>query len=392
MLAPITDSVALNGICPYFTMFPLSFPLRILKGRAVEGQSVLDPFCGRGTTNFAARLVGLRSIGIDSSPVAAAIAAAKLVGPSADRILAEARTILGGTQAREIPAGEFWERAFHKSVLAALSQFREAFLSNCESEERVALRAILLGALHGPQRRSVDSYLSNQCPRTYAPKPGYALRYWRSRGLEPRAVEVDSLIKRKAERYYSGSWKESGAIRLGDSRIASSVRAESDDARFEWVITSPPYYGMRTYVPDQWLRNWFLGGPESVQYAIGNQLTHSSPDEFASDLKRVWLNVAAACTDSATLVIRFGGIPDRNVDPLDLIKASLQHSGWTISTARAAGTASEGKRQADAFLRSKSKPMAEYDVWAKRSDRTKVDRSAVLSTHSTNSHRFASKC
>ena len=45
---------ALNGICPYFTMFPLDFPLGILGRRAKPDDRVLDPFCGRGTTNFAA--------------------------------------------------------------------------------------------------------------------------------------------------------------------------------------------------------------------------------------------------------------------------------------------------------------------------------------------------
>ena len=50
---------ALNAICPYFTMFPLTFPLAVRHRRARCGEWVLDPFCGRGTTNYAARLVGL---------------------------------------------------------------------------------------------------------------------------------------------------------------------------------------------------------------------------------------------------------------------------------------------------------------------------------------------
>jgi len=80
MTAPAANA-ALNAICPYFTLFPLKFPLRILQGRAKQHRAVLDPFCGRGTTNFAARLPGLRSLGVDSSPVAAAIAEARLAWP-----------------------------------------------------------------------------------------------------------------------------------------------------------------------------------------------------------------------------------------------------------------------------------------------------------------------
>jgi hypothetical protein len=64
------------------------------------------------------------------------------------------------------------------------------------------------------------------------------------------------------------------------------------------------------------------------------------------------------------LVFRFGGISDRRAVPLDLIKDSLKDCGWRITTIKDAGSATAGKRQADAFLRTKSKPMSEYDIWA----------------------------
>ena len=69
---------ALNAVCPYYTMYPLDFPLGILERFGKRGDWVIDPFCGRGTTNFAARLRKMPSIGVDSSPVATAVAQAKL--------------------------------------------------------------------------------------------------------------------------------------------------------------------------------------------------------------------------------------------------------------------------------------------------------------------------
>lgn len=347
-------------------MFPLAFPLNILRRKARSDDAVLDPFCGRGTTNFAARLVGLQSLGVDSSPVAAAITASKLASVSSKDVVSEARAILTARVPRSVPSSEFWRLAYDPNVLRALCCFREAFLEDCTTDARVALRGIVLGALHGPMQKHSPSYFSNQCPRTYAPKPAYATRYWRERSLTPHSVDALAVVERRAERYYRWAPGTSGAVRLGDSRCVASVLPVSPGKRFNWVITSPPYYGMRTYVADQWLRNWFVGGPDAVDYTNRDQVLHSSPETFATELRQVWRNTASACASDAKLIIRFGGITDRCADPLEIIKESLGNSGWRIITIRQAGTAAHGKRQADTFLRKRSKPVLEYDIWTVR--------------------------
>lgn len=350
-------------------MFPLEFPLRILAQRARESHRVLDPFCGRGTTNFAARLLGLDSLGMDSSPVAAAITAAKLVNTTAEKIVSEAEALLTSSTPVDLPEGEFWEWAYHQDVLSAICRLRAAFVESCSTAERIALRGIVLGALHGPRQKTVASYFSNQCPRTYAPKPAYSVRFWKARSLNPEPVDVLGIIKRRAERYYSELPTVKGSVRFADSRCPEAFKQSASNKKFDWVITSPPYYGMRTYIPDQWLRNWFVGGPDTVDYSNKGQVVHTSPEDFAADLNQVWRNAAATCANDARLVIRFGGIADRQVDPKDVILQSLKGSGWQVATIKASGTASEGKRQADTFLRKRSKPLVEYDIWTRRSSR-----------------------
>jgi len=363
-MAVLNEHAALNGICPYFTMFPLGFPLRILDKGATRGDWVLDPFCGRGTTNFASRLLGLPSLGVDSNPVATAITASKLVDTSVADIMREAQDILATPLPATIPEGEFWKWAYHRKTLENVCRFREAFLQDCRSPARIALRGIILGALHGPKQKAFPGYFSNQCPRTYAPKPAYSIGFWKDRGLKPQYVDALAVIERRAIRYFSSLPVGIGICRLADSRRRESIQPVVPGGSFRWIITSPPYYGMRTYTPDQWLRNWFLGGPERVDYTNDNQIVHSSPDAFAADLRAVWENIAEVSAPNARMVIRFGGISDRRVDPLEIIKKSLNGSGWRIQTIRQAGNASQGKRQADAFLRKESKPLAEYDVWA----------------------------
>lgn len=354
---------ALNAICPYYTMFPLDFPLRVLKGRAKKGDWVLDPFCGRGTTNFAARLLGLPSFGVDSSPVAVALTQAKLSDARVSDVVRAARSILDSMPTRvTVPRGEFWERAYDPPVLRQVCWLRKDLLRDCSSDSRLLLRAILLGALHGPRTKLAASHLSNQCPRTFAPKPDYAVRFWRKRRMKPPAVDVAEVVRTRARRYLSNRPKYTPAqVVLGDSRAFGVFGTR----RFRWAITSPPYYGMRTYIPDQWLRSWFLGGPARVAYKPpASEIGHVSPDAFADDLRMVWKQIAANAACTAQLVIRFGGIADRDVDPVTLLKSSLSDSGWRLKTMISAGDANAGRRQATQFVHGGPAPREEYDFYA----------------------------
>jgi hypothetical protein len=363
-----SGDAALNALCPYFTMFPLAFPHSILKRHAVAGQTVCDPFCGRGTTVLAARMLNLKAIGIDSNPLAAALTEAKLAHTTPQAIVEAMKSILEEVESpRSRPRGEFWTSAFHGDVLDVLCRLRQGLIENCATPARRALRAIILGALHGPKtkRFSTSSYFSNQCPRTYAPKPDYAVQFWRKRRMHARRVNVERIVSVRAERYYAGS----APLHRGGHAVKADVRQAGALGAFrgtiDWIITSPPYYGMRTYAPDQWLRLWFLGGPTRPNYVESEQLTHGSPEAFAQDLRSVWKNLANRASHKCKLVIRFGAINDRKLDPVELMRTSLRDSGWRIATIHAADRAPVGRRQSEHFG-TRSEVLDEFDVWAAR--------------------------
>lgn len=349
--SPGAASLRLHTICPYYTMFPLVFPFQALR-RARRGEWVLDPFCGRGTTAFAARLRGLPSVGVDSNPLAAAVAASKLVAPALVEVVEIARDALSVPTGEPAPTGRFWELAFHPETLAGLCKVRRRLLGQCSTEAEVLLRALVLGILHGPRQKGKPTYLSAQMPRTYATKPGPAVRYWERCGLlEPPFVDVLDVIERRA-RFVLAALPPpaSGTVLFGDSR---SVDLRSPDgAGYSWIVTSPPYFGMRTYRPDQWLRNWFLGGNPVVEYSSHGQVRHHT-EQFATELARVWRNAARASRDGARLVVRFGCLPCYSGDPWDLLLRSLELSDrrWRVLSVTDAGSARHGRRQAVQFGR-----------------------------------------
>ena len=287
---PETKIAALNAVCPYYTMFPIEYPLSILRRYRRKTIRVLDPFCGRGTTIFAARLLGHEGFGIDSSPVAVAIAKAKVANCDADDVIHLANKILNGSNRVTIPTGDFWDWAYDRNTLKAVCRLRAGLL-NARVDAANVLRAICLGALHGPLSKNPESasYFSNQMPRTFASKPAYSVKFWRKRKMKPRSVNVSAVIQRRLTRLGLEKLKRPRGlpeITQGDARMKPSYRALS--GRVETVISSPPYYGMKTYIADQWLRNWFVGGPPSVPYSGVEQLSHDGPAEFAASLGKVW--------------------------------------------------------------------------------------------------------
>lgn len=355
----------LNSIAPYYTMFPLQFPFGVLRGLP-EATWVLDPFCGRGTTLFAARLLGMPAVGIDASPVAAAIAAAKLVDVTPEAVVQECARILNEEPPpAEVPEGAFWRMCYHRETLREICTLREALGRLTPTPARTALRAVMLGILHGPLTGSRPSYLSNQMPRTYATKPAAAVRFWTNRNMvEPPRVDTLDLVTRRTR----FSLQElpapvRGQVICGDSREV--IRTLSGYG-FGAVVTSPPYAGMNTYISDQWLRDWFLGGPSDVNYDRAGQLGRCSTESFVNDLASVWRDTAAVVKPGAQLAVRFGVLPSHKREPVELLLRSLAASGcpWRVLKIESAGSAKDGHRQANQFALRMPSARDEIDLYA----------------------------
>src|SRR5712692_7140895 len=68
----------LHSMSSYLGGFPPKIPRMLVNRWTGPRTTVLDPFCGSGTTLVEAKLLGRPSIGIDLNPLAVALARAKL--------------------------------------------------------------------------------------------------------------------------------------------------------------------------------------------------------------------------------------------------------------------------------------------------------------------------
>ncbi len=355
---------ALNAICPYFTMFPLEYPIGLLR-RFPRSTLILDPFCGRGTTLYAARMEGREAWGVDSSAVAVAIARAKLANTTPAEAVRLAEEILSRESDHRQPSGRFWSIAYHHNTLRQVSSLRFALMS-ARSEAAKLLRAICLGALHGPLYSS-PSYFSNQMPRTFAPKPDYAVKYLEKKYPKAPEINVLEVIRKRAARLEmdSASQIALGRVIRGDAERNATYRGFPTN--FDLIITSPPYFGMDTYLPDQWIRYWFMGGPERVDYRLAAQLSHSNLKSFVQSLANTWQHMTSFSSRHAHMFLRFGCLPSKLVNPIATLRKSFTLSGnhWKVVSVRKVANAPCGKRQARQ-MRIRSSAQLEYDVHAIR--------------------------
>lgn len=299
------------GVGPYYAMFPARFADRVIETYTEKGDTIIDPFAGRGTSLFSAAIRGRHALGIEINPVGWVYAATKL-DPS-ERWRAEERVADLGRMAGRFSRStksmpEFFRWCFAPDVRAFLLAARKHLDWRQSVVDRTVM-AILLIDLHG--KRSIA--LSNQMRQTKSMSPNYAVRWWRERNMRPpNRKPVDFVLKKLAWRYARGRPETSESrVYLHDStqRIAGlrqvARRLAPNGARL--LFTSPPYFGITNYHYDQWLRLWLLGGvsaPRSRGDKHRGKFEH--PIHYRQLLLDAFSNAAESLADDATVYVRTG--------------------------------------------------------------------------------------
>ncbi|MGQ4808570.1 hypothetical protein NKDENANG_01957 [Candidatus Entotheonellaceae bacterium PAL068K] len=244
----------------YYAMFPVAFASEVITARTQEGQTVIDPFCGRGTAPFVAMTTGRRAVGCDINPIAWLYAQCKIdphpVLPEVEARLAQVSQ--GAWGGDDEPSNEFQQMAFCRRVLGFIRAARKMLDWRNNRLDRT-LMAFIVHHLHDKLGRG----LSNQMRHSRSMSPGYCIRWWRRRGLSaPPEIDPHAfLLGRVRRRYAKGTpgpleGLDRPRIGLGD---AAHALPTIPPPYADLVLTSPPYSGVTNYRSDNWLRLWAIG-------------------------------------------------------------------------------------------------------------------------------------
>ena len=342
----------LHSICPYFAMFPEDFVTKQLYAYTRRGDTVFDPFSGRGTTVFESLLNGRPAAGVDVSPVAACISGAKADPPtlvSVNRRLRCLEQMQRDALPYDVPEGEFFSACFHVRTLQQLLFLRDRLDWERSRVDRF-IAAVVLGCLHGESHKSPNC-LSNRMPRTISTKPDYSVRWWTTKGYSAPERDVFAVSRSMARyRLQHPPAELRGMVRRRDARAAARC-FPSLRGSVSLMVTSPPYLDTTHHAEDQWLRLWFLGGPERPTSRTLGDDRYTNIEAYWRFLAEAWAGCATLLREEAVIVVRIGGA---RVSKGTLL-AGLEHSlnvglgGAGVRTLHAGATTEIKNRQTNAF-------------------------------------------
>jgi hypothetical protein len=224
------------------------------------------------------------------------------------------------------------------------------------------IAAVTLGCLHGESHKTPNC-LSNRMPRTISTKPEYSVRWWAARGLTaPERRTFDILRTMARYRLQEKVPELVGQIKLRDARLSGQAFPSLKE-KVSLVVTSPPYLDTTDYMEDQWLRLWFLGGPEQPQGGVNRDDRHTRLDHYWTFLRETWSGVQPLIKRGTHVVVRIGGTRVPKQQLADGLLSSLRHgfSGYRVKAIHGGTTTEIRNRQTNVFRPGTSTDRFEHD-------------------------------
>lgn len=293
---------------PYYAMFPIDFTFGVIDTYSEPGDSIIDPFSGRGSSVFAGSVLGRKSYGIEINPIGWIYSKVKLSPADKNDVLNKLKEIdaLKNNYKTQIDnCSEFFKMCYCNKVLMFLLAAKDNLDWKHNKIDRT-LMSFLMVYLHG----AIGEGLSNQMKMTKSMGVQYSINWWKNNGFEnpPEINPYEFMQQRINWRYSKGIPKvSSGNVILGDScKQTQKMLGEPTFAnKFSLLFTSPPYMGVTNYFADQWLRLWLLGGEERpVTIKDEHKGRFNNKEEYKKLLSTVFGNCAQMMKEKSTVYVR----------------------------------------------------------------------------------------
>jgi len=286
---------------PYRACFKPQLPAYFIERFTRPGDTVYDPFSGRGTTAIEAALHGRRVIANDINPLSALLCRPRLEVPDFAEIEARLTRIpKSQRKSTDIDLSMF----FHRDTLAEIIALRGYLQRRRDDGEEDAadrwIRMVTTNRLTGHSKGFFSVYT---LPPNQAASPESQIKINRKLNQKPEYRDVCAIILKKS-RQLCRNLKFDDIVRLRTAAanaqfLTTTANATRQIARasVQLTVTSPPFLDVVQYARDNWLRCWFNGLDAE---AIGRHITMSRTIED-------WTATMAAVFTELYRITRPGG-------------------------------------------------------------------------------------
>ena len=238
-----------------------------------KGDTVYDPFSGRGTTVIEAALAGRDVIANDANPLSRIMTEPRFFPPAATAVEKRLLSVPCGSDPADIDLAMFYHPDTERE-LVALRTYLLGRKASCRDD--MIDRWIAMVATNRLTGHSKGFFSVYTLPPNQAVSQKSQQRINRKRRQEPEYRDTHRIIAAKTKsllRSLTGAGRKNLAragkkamLLTGDARHTPGIR----DNAVRLTVTSPPFLDIVQYPDDNWLRCWFNGLDAK---AIGNQIT-----------------------------------------------------------------------------------------------------------------------
>lgn len=265
----------------YRASFKPELPDYFIRRLTQPGETIGDPFGGRGTTLLQSSILNRKGISNDVNPLSERLALPKVNPVSIEEIESRLSEIDLSAPV-DLATEDDMSMFYHTDTYKELINLRNYLKVNRDEVDRF-IEMTALSRLHGHSNGFFSAY---SFPQISIPKVNQA-KINKTRGVEPDYREVKGRIIKKAKTSLkSGNieelrrWGKNQRVTTGDSRDLKGWESES----ISLVVTSPPFLNQVDYIQDTWIENWFCGIPkEEVEGKIVQTPDLEKWAEFISD-------------------------------------------------------------------------------------------------------------
>jgi len=247
----------------YRACFKPQLPHYFIKRFTKEGDTVYDPFGGRGTTAVEAALMGRRIISNDGNPLSRILLSPRLCPPSLMEVEKRLEAIKYRKSLKaDIDLSMFYDSETESEIVSLKRFLQDKSETGQEDIVDAWIRMVATNRLtgHSPGFFSVYTFPPNQ-----AVSPESQKKINERRKQKPEYRDTKELILRKSRSLLS---KVTTEQRVNLQRVYQFAQLLTEDARntrairsasVQLTVTSPPFLDIVEYAGDNWLRCWFNG-------------------------------------------------------------------------------------------------------------------------------------